>query len=64
MDRCLTDEPALVPVGDASGHRSACWLPATAIGLTDDAEHQRTRAVELGRTGRAAQVAEAIAAAP
>jgi peptide/nickel transport system ATP-binding protein len=64
MDRCLTDQPDLHPVGDASGHKSACWLPATAIGLTDDAEHQRARAVELGRTGRAAQVAEAIAAAP
>ncbi len=64
MDRCLTDEPALTPVGDASGHRSACWLPVAAIGRSDDAERVRAQAVELGRTGRAAQVAQAIAAAP
>ncbi len=64
MDRCLTDQPNLHPVGDAGEHRSACWLPAAAIGLTDDAERLRAQAVELGRTRRAAEVAEAIAAAP
>jgi oligopeptide/dipeptide ABC transporter ATP-binding protein len=65
MDRCITDQPDLHPVGDAGEHRSACWLPAAATGLTDDAEHQRTRAVELGRTStRATQVAQAIASAP
>src|SRR6266851_4612743 len=64
MDRCLTDQPELFAVGDAGEHRSACWLPAAAIGLTDDAERLRTRAVEAGRSQRAAQVAEAIAAAP
>jgi oligopeptide/dipeptide ABC transporter ATP-binding protein len=65
MDRCLTDQPDLHPVGDAGEHRSACWLPATATGLSDDAEHQRTRAVELGRTSpQATQVAQAIASAP
>jgi oligopeptide/dipeptide ABC transporter ATP-binding protein len=64
MDRCLTDQPELYPVGDGGEHRSACWLPAVAIGLTDAAEHQRTQAVELGRTSRSAQVAQAIAAAP
>jgi len=64
MDRCLTDQPELLPVGDAGEHRSACWLPAAAIGLTDDAERLRTRAVEADRSHRAAQVAQAIAAAP
>ena len=64
MDRCLTDQPDLHPVGDAGEHRSACWLPAAAIGLTDTAEDLRIQAVELGRTSRAAQVAQAIAAAP
>jgi oligopeptide/dipeptide ABC transporter ATP-binding protein len=64
MDRCLTDEPDLHPVGDAGEHRSACWLPAAALGLTQSAEAARTRAVELGRTQRAAQIAQAIAAAP
>ena len=64
MDRCLTNDPELNPVGEAGEHRSACWLPAAATGLTQAAEHQRTQAVELGRTSRAAQVAQAIAAAP
>jgi peptide/nickel transport system ATP-binding protein len=65
MDRCLTDQPDLIPVGDAGEHRSACWLPPAATGLTDDAEHQRTRAVELGRTStQATQLAQAIASAP
>src|SRR6266567_576665 len=64
MDRCLADEPALLPVGDAGEHRSACWLPAAATGLTESAEAQRAQAVELGRTQRAAQIARAIAAAP
>jgi len=64
MDRCLADQPSLIPVGDAGEHRSACWLPAAAIGLTDAVEAQRARAVELGRTDRSASIARAIAAAP
>jgi peptide/nickel transport system ATP-binding protein len=64
MDRCLTDQPALTPVGDASEHRSACWLPASAVGSDREAEHTRRRAVEAGRSGEAIKIAEAIAAAP
>jgi oligopeptide/dipeptide ABC transporter ATP-binding protein len=64
MDRCLSDQPDLQPVGETGEHRSACWLPAAATGLTETAEHLRTHAVELGRTTPAAQIAEAIAAAP
>jgi oligopeptide/dipeptide ABC transporter ATP-binding protein len=64
MDRCLAEEPTLMPVGDAGEHRSACFLPAAAIGLTDEAERLRRHTVELGRTSAAAKVAEAIAAAP
>ena len=64
MDRCLTDQPDLHAVGDAGEHRSACWLPAAAIGLTPAAEALRVHAVEAGRTSRAAKIAEAIAAAP
>jgi peptide/nickel transport system ATP-binding protein len=64
MDRCLTDEPALTPVGDASGHRSACWLPTSAVGSDAEAEDTRRRAVQAGRSGDAVKVAEAIAAAP
>jgi oligopeptide/dipeptide ABC transporter ATP-binding protein len=64
MDRCLTDQPNLQPVGDAGEHRSACWLPTAAIGLTEHAEELRTQAVEMARGDKAAKVAEAIAAAP
>ena len=64
MDRCLTDEPALTPVGGDGSHRSACWLPVSATGLTDEAEEQRRRTVGAGRTGAAAKVAEAIAGSP
>jgi peptide/nickel transport system ATP-binding protein len=64
MDRCLTDEPRLVPVGDVGEHRSACWLPSSALGLDRDAEDTRKRAVLAGRSGAAIKVAEAIAAAP
>jgi oligopeptide/dipeptide ABC transporter ATP-binding protein len=64
MDKCLTDEPALVPVGDDGFHRSACWLPATAAGLSDQAEETRRRTVEGGRHEAAAKIAEAIADSP
>jgi len=64
MDRCLTDQPDLHPVGDIGEHRSACWLPATALGADHDAEQTRRHAVAEGRSGAAAKIAEAIAAAP
>jgi oligopeptide/dipeptide ABC transporter ATP-binding protein len=64
MDRCLTDEPPLTAVKGESGHRSACFLPAAAVGLSEEAEDLRTRAVGEGRTTEAAKVAEAIAASP
>jgi peptide/nickel transport system ATP-binding protein len=64
MDRCLTDQPPLVAVKGESGHRSACFLPTSAVGLSEEAEGSRTRAVGEGRTTEAAKVAEAIAASP
>jgi oligopeptide/dipeptide ABC transporter ATP-binding protein len=64
MDRCLGEQPNLVAVGDAGEHRSACFLPAAAIGLSDEVEDLRKHTVELGRSGAATKVAEAIAAAP
>jgi peptide/nickel transport system ATP-binding protein len=64
MDRCLTDQPDLHPVGDIGEHRSACWLPATALGAGHDAEQTRRHAVAEGRSGAATKIAEAIAAAP
>jgi oligopeptide/dipeptide ABC transporter ATP-binding protein len=64
MDRCLSEQPNLAPVGDAGEHRSACFLPAAAIGLSDEAEELRRHTVEEGRSSQAAKVAEAIASAP
>ncbi len=64
MDRCLSEQPNLIPVGDAGEHRSACFLPANAIGLSAEAEELRKHTVALGRSGQSVQVAEAIAAAP
>jgi len=64
MDRCIDEEPALHAVGDAGAHRSACWLPAAALGSGAAAEDLRKRTVEEGRGAGAARVARTIAAAP
>src|SRR5215471_5716085 len=64
MDRCLTDEPTLAAVGAAGAHRSACFLPARAVGLAEEAEQLRMSAVGEGRHAAAAEVADAIAASP
>ena len=64
MDRCLTEQPPLAPVGDDGLHVSACWLPVTAAGLASEAEELRRRAVERGRNAAAAQIAQAIANRP
>jgi peptide/nickel transport system ATP-binding protein len=64
MDRCLTEQPPLAPVGDDGHHVSACWLPVTAAGLADEAEELRRRAVERGRNAAAAKIAKAIAERP
>jgi oligopeptide/dipeptide ABC transporter ATP-binding protein len=54
MDICRTDEPPLDPVADPDGatrgsHRSACWLPPTALGVGPEAERIRLRASAAGR---------------
>jgi len=64
MERCLTDQPRLAPVGDSGSHTSACWLPVTAAGLASEAEELRRRAVEQGRKEAAARIAEEIAERP
>jgi oligopeptide/dipeptide ABC transporter ATP-binding protein len=64
MDRCLAQEPRLFAVGDEGFHRSACFLPARAVGLAEDSESLRKSAVGEGRHEAAAEVAEAIAASP
>ncbi len=64
MERCLTDQPRLAPVGESGSHVSACWLPVMAAGLADEAEALRRRAVEQGRKEAAARIAEEIAERP
>jgi oligopeptide/dipeptide ABC transporter ATP-binding protein len=64
MDRCLTEEPKLVAVGSVGAHRSACFLPVSAIGLGGNAEELRKKAVSEDRHAAAAEVAEKIASAP
>jgi oligopeptide/dipeptide ABC transporter ATP-binding protein len=64
MDRCLAEEPQLVAVGSDGAHRSACFLPASAIGLGHDTEELRKKAVSEDRHGASAEVAGKIAAAP
>jgi len=64
MERCLTEQPRLAPVGDGGQHVSACWLPVTAAGLAGEAEELRKRAVEQGRKEAATRIAEEIAERP
>jgi oligopeptide/dipeptide ABC transporter ATP-binding protein len=47
MDRCVVEEPPLRPVADR--HRSACWLPDEAVGLSAEVENLRGMAVDQGR---------------
>jgi oligopeptide/dipeptide ABC transporter ATP-binding protein len=59
MDRCVGEMPPLVTVpSDAGGHRSACWLPPQALGLSDEVEQIRQEAVGLHRTGPAKAIVE------
>ena len=64
MDRCLTEEPPLRPMGEDGFHSSACWLPTTAAGLGERAEEIRVKTVREERSKAAAGIAEGIAAAP
>jgi hypothetical protein len=63
MDRCRVDEPPLLPVGGPVGgpaggpaggrpHRSACWLPPAALGVSPEAERVRLLAIAEGRAAR------------
>jgi oligopeptide/dipeptide ABC transporter ATP-binding protein len=64
MDRCLTEEPELKPVSQDGDHTSACWLPANAVGLGEQAEQEREETVREHRGEAAAEVAEAAENAP
>jgi oligopeptide/dipeptide ABC transporter ATP-binding protein len=43
MDRCVVAEPSLTVVSSDGFHRSACWLPVAAAGLSAEAEELRRR---------------------
>jgi oligopeptide/dipeptide ABC transporter ATP-binding protein len=62
FDRCLTEEPVLHPVAEKGAHTSACWLPATAAGLSAEAEELREQVVLAERGKQAAEVAAAALA--
>jgi oligopeptide/dipeptide ABC transporter ATP-binding protein len=64
MDRCLTEEPDLRPIGEDGFHASACWLPTAAAGLGEQAEEIRIKTVRAERSEAAAEIAEGIASAP
>jgi oligopeptide/dipeptide ABC transporter ATP-binding protein len=59
LDRCLTEEPPLRPLGLDAYHSSACWLPVKAAGLSEHAEELRAQMVREGRGEAAAEVFEA-----
>lgn len=62
FDRCLREEPELRPVTSSGAHSSACWLPAEAAGLSEEAEELREETVREQRGGEAAEVAAAAGA--
>jgi oligopeptide/dipeptide ABC transporter ATP-binding protein len=62
LDRCLTEEPPLRPLGLDAYHSSACWLPVKAAGRSEHAEELRAQMVHDGRGEAAAEVFEAEAA--
>ena len=62
FDKCLTDEPVLHPVAESGAHTSACWLPASAAGLSATAEELREQVVQAERGAEAAGVAAAALA--
>ncbi len=62
FDKCMTAEPVLHPVAESGSHTSACWLPASAAGLSAEAEELREQMVHAERGEEAAEVAAAAVA--
>ena len=62
FDKCLAEEPVLHPVAESGWHLSACWLPATAAGLSAAAEELREQVVTAERGQEAANVVAAALA--
>ena len=47
MSVCRLDQPDLSPVSGSADHRSACWLPRDALGMSAEAERMRRQAAGL-----------------
>jgi peptide/nickel transport system ATP-binding protein len=62
MDVCLEDPPQLGPVGDGSGHTSACWLPPELVGVGVAADTARRTYADAHRGVRAAKLPGVTAA--
>lgn len=56
MDRCVQEQPPQAEIDPAGTHRSACFLPAEAVGMGSDADAIRAAAVERGRGATAQEV--------
>jgi peptide/nickel transport system ATP-binding protein len=56
MARCHTEEPAMRQVSGGHDHRSACWLPADAVGTTSDVVLRRQEVARLGRHGASVEM--------
>jgi len=56
MDVCTTDEPPLQAVLGATPHRSACWLPTSLVGISEEIDTARQRAASAHRTAGALRV--------
>jgi oligopeptide/dipeptide ABC transporter ATP-binding protein len=54
MNRCMSEEPPLLDVGNEPDHRSACWLPADLTGYDRQVDERRWSFAEGNRSGRAA----------
>jgi hypothetical protein len=64
MERCLTDEPPLLPMSTSEEHHSACWLPPELTGMADATDAARRRASAAARGKAARKVAGKLADAP
>jgi peptide/nickel transport system ATP-binding protein len=62
MEECIDEQPPLVDIPGANAHRSACWLPADAVGLGPDADDRRAGYAKGHRGMRAARLPGVVAA--
>src|ERR1700693_62604 len=64
MDRCLTEEPALLDVGADQDPPPPCWPPPARTGFDRQVDERRLVAAEADRTGRARKMSRGLAVTP